>query len=167
MGLSVLARVWDLHLPPALKITIIKLADSAPCDGPFTIDLDSLAAFTGLGTIRAAEAVENLRERGLLTKRATHVYSFPTWLVFPDGVPETEPRRRDRGSGISPHKRWKVYSRDNFRCRHCGSEENLTIDHIKPRSLGGSHSEENLQTLCGPCNGKKGARYDATMEPAR
>lgn len=37
-----------------------------------------------------------------------------------------------------------------------GTEVILTKDHILPRSKGGSDSLSNLQTMCGPCNWKKG-----------
>lgn len=51
-----------------------------------------------------------------------------------------------------------VFLRDEHRCRACGSERELTIDHIVPVSRGGTNVEENLQTLCRPCNSRKGAR---------
>ena len=34
----------------------------------------------------------------------------------------------------------------------------ITIDHILARANGGSDEVENLQTLCRPCNSRKGAR---------
>lgn len=46
-------------------------------------------------------------------------------------------------------------------CRSCGSTEDLTVDHILPRSRGGGNERENLQALCRTCNSSKGAR---TME---
>lgn len=51
-----------------------------------------------------------------------------------------------------------VFERDEYRCRHCGSWKELNVDHVHPRSRGGSDDPENLQTLCGPCNRKKGAK---------
>lgn len=54
--------------------------------------------------------------------------------------------------------RQAVYLRDGFRCLHCGSPEGLSLDHIYPWSLGGSDDETNLQTLCRPCNSRKGAK---------
>lgn len=61
-------------------------------------------------------------------------------------------------SKIPAAVRGAVYARDGFACLHCGSTKNLTIDHIYPWSLGGSDDIENLQTLCRPCNSRKGAR---------
>ncbi|QRO33990.1 HNH endonuclease [Chromobacterium violaceum] len=45
-------------------------------------------------------------------------------------------------------------------CAHpdCRSIEDLTIDHIKPLSRGGTDDLVNLQFLCRPCNSAKGAR---------
>lgn len=44
------------------------------------------------------------------------------------------------------------------RCALCPSRERLTIDHIVPVVLGGTHDESNLRVLCGPCNSRKGAK---------
>lgn len=54
--------------------------------------------------------------------------------------------------------RWEVWERDNFTCQICGSRQYLTIDHIIPESKGGKTERDNLQTLCKPCNSKKGNR---------
>lgn len=54
-----------------------------------------------------------------------------------------------------------VYARDSYRCVTCGSPDYLTLDHIRPWSLGGSDDEANLQTMCQSCNSRKGARVDA------
>ena len=55
----------------------------------------------------------------------------------------------------TPVPKWTrrdVFKRDNFRCLACGTDENLTLDHIIPRSKGGSNKIDNLQTLCQNCN---------------
>ena len=44
--------------------------------------------------------------------------------------------------------RKRIYKRDNNQCVYCGSEKNLTIDHIIPRSRGGKNSWTNLVTYC-------------------
>jgi 5-methylcytosine-specific restriction endonuclease McrA len=43
-------------------------------------------------------------------------------------------------------------------CVMCGSTDKLSVDHIYPVILGGSHKRENLQCMCLPCNSRKGAR---------
>ncbi|MGI8556164.1 MAG: HNH endonuclease [Pyrinomonadaceae bacterium] len=52
---------------------------------------------------------------------------------------------------------WSVLARDNWTCCSCGrssKEEGITleVDHILPRSKGGSNDIDNLQTLCKKCN---------------
>lgn len=51
-----------------------------------------------------------------------------------------------------------VKERDGNRCIHCGTDKRLTVDHIYPISKGGDNDMDNLATLCGPCNSRKGAR---------
>jgi len=55
-----------------------------------------------------------------------------------------------------PSLRQSVYDYDGYRCRHCGTGERLTLDHIIPRVLNGPDTFDNLQTLCQPCNSRKG-----------
>ena len=52
--------------------------------------------------------------------------------------------------------RVNIYKRDLHKCVYCGSEDNLTIDHVKPKSKGGKNTWENLVTCCGLCNITKG-----------
>lgn len=51
-----------------------------------------------------------------------------------------------------------VFERDKFKCVYCGASEDLTLDHVIPRSRGGSDEPENLATCCKPCNSSKHAR---------
>ena len=52
--------------------------------------------------------------------------------------------------------RQNIFKRDDHKCVYCGSRENLTIDHVIPRSKGGRNTWENMVTCCGSCNVKKG-----------
>jgi hypothetical protein len=76
-----------------------------------------------------------------------------------------EPRgvrpQRARKTRIPVSTRVRVFVRDQGRCRRCGSTRNLEIDHISPRSRGGSDDDDNLQILCGRCNRTKAARVPA------
>lgn len=63
--------------------------------------------------------------------------------------------------------RRNLYRRDGFTCQYCGnraSADQLTIDHVMPRSRGGLTSWENCVVACGTCNRRKG---DRTPEEAR
>ena len=54
-----------------------------------------------------------------------------------------------------------VFARDGWACQYCGSRSNLTVDHVIPRSKGGSSSWENIVASCAPCNRRKGDRLPA------
>ena len=69
---------------------------------------------------------------------------------------------RDIGKAEIGTRRWKklrarIISRDGA-CVWCGSQEQLQVDHIMPRVMGGTNAEENLQVLCKTCNLKKGKK---------
>jgi 5-methylcytosine-specific restriction endonuclease McrA len=49
-----------------------------------------------------------------------------------------------------------VFARDNWTCQYCGSRSSLTVDHVIPRSKGGSSSWDNIVASCAPCNRRKG-----------
>ena len=52
--------------------------------------------------------------------------------------------------------RYTILARDRYRCQYCGATaRDLTIDHIMPRSMGGSASWENLVACCRRCNLRK------------
>ncbi len=56
-----------------------------------------------------------------------------------------------------PLNRRAVFARDDARCQYCGrAAENL--DHVVPRSRGGTHTWENVVAACRPCNNRKGNR---------
>jgi 5-methylcytosine-specific restriction endonuclease McrA len=60
--------------------------------------------------------------------------------------------------------RQNIFKRDNHSCVYCGTSEDLTLDHLVPKSRGGKSSWDNLVTACKRCNAKKG---DYTPEAAQ
>lgn len=56
------------------------------------------------------------------------------------------------GVNIPGALRETVFNRDGRKCLRCGSTNDLTVDHIFPRSSGGTHLLTNLRTLCRKCN---------------
>lgn len=54
-----------------------------------------------------------------------------------------------------------------YTCAHCGKKfraNKVDIDHIKPKSKGGSNNPKNLQVLCQHCNRSKGNKTDKTKQ---
>lgn len=57
--------------------------------------------------------------------------------------------------------RRNVFLRDEHRCQYClkrFSTQNLSLDHVMPRSRGGETSWENVVCACMRCNVRKGGR---------
>ena len=48
--------------------------------------------------------------------------------------------------------RFNVFLRDRFSCQYCGSRDDLTFDHLLPRSRGGHTTWVNVVAACSPCN---------------
>ena len=68
--------------------------------------------------------------------------------------------------------RQNIYARDRYRCQYCGDQcpsEELTYDHVHPRSRGGKTEWKNIVTCCVDCNRKKGGRTprEASMRLVR
>jgi hypothetical protein len=80
-------------------------------------------------------------------------------------------RRRaiERGIGADRIDPLAVFHRDGWRCKLCGcktprhlrgsyDDRAPELDHVVPLSLGGAHTQGNVQCSCRKCNGLKGAR---------
>jgi 5-methylcytosine-specific restriction endonuclease McrA len=105
------------------------------------------------------------------------MYNFETWAdlaVHPDEpfistvslrikVPEVIVLTRYGGIPAKAinFSRRNLYRRDHFTCQYCGSrpgQQELSIDHVVPRSRGGLSTWENCVLACMRCNRRKGNR---------
>lgn len=71
-----------------------------------------------------------------------------------------------------PHRiafsRYNIFLRDDFTCQYCMKKftsNELTFDHVIPRSEGGGTSYENIVACCVSCNTRKGS--NTFMKPVR
>ena len=72
-------------------------------------------------------------------------------LVAFDRVPKRQVR----------FSRYNIYARDKCTCQYCGRRlprHQLNLDHVIPRSRGGTSRWENIVCSCLPCNRKKGGK---------
>ncbi len=110
--------------------------------------------------VRNAVFVEEYEEgRVLRSPRAE--FSVPSVIRLRQYV---NVRRRRQPPGL---RRLRILVRDGFRCQYCGRKmaaQELTLDHITPRSKQGRSTPENLVAACKRCNTRKGCR---TPEEAR
>lgn len=68
--------------------------------------------------------------------------------------------------------RFNVFLRDHWLCQYCSKKHKtneLTFDHVIPRSRGGRTTWDNIVAACQECNTKKGSRmpYEVEMFPKR
>ncbi len=123
--------------------------DECDCDAL----LDELA---GRGLIVRYEAAG----RPYIAIPSWHKHQQPHYKEAPSVIPAPTGAPADSYSAepVTGAQRERILERDGRRCVECGSAERLSIDHIVPRSRGGSSADDNLQTLCVRCNSAKGNR---------
>lgn len=105
-------------------------------------------------TINGTVTVEELDGERVLRSARTN---FPVPSVIRRRI-YINVRQRREASGM---RRTRIYMRDKFRCQYCGDRKaanELTLDHILPRSRGGDNSPLNVVTACVSCNQRKGNR---------
>ncbi len=118
---------WSAKLPPVQKLVLIRYADC-----PATPE--EVAEWAGLFPDEALAITRLLVASGLVDEAYEPPPTAPTLAEI----------------------RAIVFERDGHLCQHCGTTERLSLDHIYPKSLGGSDEIDNLQTLCVSCNSRKG-----------
>jgi len=73
-------------------------------------------------------------------------------------------KKKQIPKSITKKIRFEVFKRDSFTCQYCGKsapEVILHVDHIEPKSKGGTNELFNLITACFDCNmGKKDRKLD-------
>lgn len=101
---------------------------------------------------------------GISTRRPQPASQINTRSRVPRPTPTNVKSPEDQRSP-SLGLRFKVLSRDRFKCVLCGdnparnAECDLHLDHVNPWSNGGKTREDNLRTLCATCNIGRGNRF--------
>ena len=119
-------------------------------------------------TVRRA-AVLVLKERAEILERADwslHAETFQ--MPRPTVIRLNTYVRVPRDAHSRKITRRAIFARDKWTCQYCGTgHSHLTVDHVIPRSKGGTSSWDNIVTCCAPCNRRKGDRLPkhAGMHP--
>lgn len=119
--------------------------------------------------------------RGQTHRLVELVENFKKWLMCSKPIPSNEVPEADSTTlllnryddiesynVIRPGLWWDILKRDLWTCRSCGRSASkdgvcLEIDHILPRSKGGTNDPDNLQVLCKKCNLGKSNRDDTNF----
>lgn len=96
------------------------------------------------------------------TSPAGFVHSAHLRIAIPEIIRLTQYDRLPRREVA--FTRHNIYEHYKYRCCYCGGRfptMDLNLDHVIPRSKGGTATWENIVTACLPCNTRKGSRSPA------
>jgi 5-methylcytosine-specific restriction endonuclease McrA len=100
--------------------------------------------------------VNRLRKFAPITAISTELVKFDMQLMR---QPEIEGKEYQQGTLAGYETREYLLEKWNRQCAYCGVKDlPLQIEHIHPRSKGGSNSITNLTLSCEKCNIKKGTK---------
>lgn len=139
--------VLNRHYHP-IHVTSVRRAFSLLCQGVArALDeqyrLYDFEDWTALSAANEADSINTITRR-IRVPRVLVLTAF-----------EKVPKTRVRFSRIN------IYTRDADTCQYCGRQlrrSDLNLDHVKPRSQGGTTCWENVVCSCIQCNLKKGGR---------
>ena len=103
----------------------------------------------------------------LVNQRIRELQPFFTKAINPDGPPS-----RTDVTGIQHYRKSKhrIFGLQEGRCNGCREMfpyQFMEVDHILPKSKGGTDAFQNLQVLCSHCNKSKGNKTMAEWKAAR
>ena len=108
-------------------------------------------------------SVTVLSEYDRTVRSPSHEFRLPSVLVLKEYVPAARK---------AAFTRFNVFLRDEWHCQYCGGvhkTNDLTFDHVIPKSRGGRTSWTNIVTACRDCNTRKGDKMprDCRMFPVQ
>ena len=102
---------------------------------------------------RARSRALRQKPRALATARAYRIRMRAKAAGVPDGLNTLT------GADV-------LHALEEGRCHYCQRRaKGLTIDHVKPLSLGGTNTPDNIVAACRSCNSAKGQRPPDAMPP--
>lgn len=149
----------DVHTPLEKCPALILNADYRP------LSYFPLSLWSWQDAVKAIfrDSVVVVSEYERTVRSPTHEIRLPSVLALKEYIPSA---RRPAFT------RFNVFLRDGFSCQYCYGNfrtNDLTFDHLIPRSRGGRTSWDNIVTACQDCNTRKGNRTpkECGMRPRR
>ncbi len=103
------------------------------------------------------DIAERIEDSDKILRSPSQIYAVPSVIRLKKYV------RRPPHQKVAFNRK-NVFRRDDNTCQYCSLKSNdLTLDHVIPRSRGGGTSWENVVACCQQCNAKK---RDRTPEEA-
>ncbi|MBI2866403.1 MAG: HNH endonuclease [Chloroflexi bacterium] len=125
------------------------------------------------------DVIQELKEElgeGITEERGPWCYYCHRWLPYWDDEEGCFSQQLEftdyfgfhekEGPAISKAMRQQIAQTYGKKCFSCGVDlkaDEITIDHIVPRSLGGTGGQINLQVLCSACNNAKSSLLPETV----
>lgn len=141
-----------------------RLAVFASADGECQVGLQALANATGMSKQQVRREVYRLIELGLIAvvnqvDPTTKEHHPNRYIILP--MPPLS--EQDAAQVRRPIRRDLVLAKNDGRCVYCGAPAD-TIDHVIPRSKGGTDDPDNLVPACRDCNSRKSNHLDWSPE---
>jgi 5-methylcytosine-specific restriction endonuclease McrA len=140
----VLNRHWQpIHVTTVVRALVLLWNDAARVVEPEEFRVYTWNDWTALEPLAGSPCIRGARVR----LRVPEVVS----LTHYDRLPST----------AVTFSRRNVAKRDHYTCQYCGAQpgvESITVDHVLPRSQGGTSSWTNCVAACETCNARKADR---------
>lgn len=167
---SILDKVSEFSGAELRVVSFIASQTGGGLNGGLKAAQRTIAHHAGISINTAKEAIRSLEARGVIV---TAQDSSGSVYMLADGVASGGVKSLEPVAN-APHRwnkhsryRQQVFTRDGFKCVYCGSPENLVLDHVIPKSRGGSDKPENLAAACSQCNRDKSDRTPEEWGAAR
>ncbi len=89
----------------------------------------------------------------ITTESGWHI-SSPSLVVYVPKHIRLKIASREQTWKVPPVNRREILRRDRHSCQYCGTNKDLTLDRVIPRSRGDRHTWDNVVSACSKCNSR-------------